>query len=75
MSQIFTVVSIEPEAKTAKLEWLREIVVTESVWLPALYFFGLLVNFFGFFFFSSTSPPRMISGWIASVRSKFQISI
>ena len=31
MSHIFTVVSIEPEASTERLEWLREREVTESL--------------------------------------------
>lgn len=65
MSHIFTVLSIDPEANTAKLEWFKDTVVTESVWLPALYFLALLVNFLGFLVFYYNSPPKMISGWIA----------
>ncbi len=49
MSQILTVESVEPDAKTDKLEWLREIVNTESVWLPCLNFLFELLNFLGFF--------------------------
>ena len=75
MSHIFTVLSTDPEAKTDKFEWLRDSEVMASVWLPGLYFLFWLVNFLTFFFFCSIYPPKMTSGWMASVRSKFHIYI
>jgi hypothetical protein len=62
MSQIFIDLSIEPEASTPKLEWFRDNDVTASVWLPALYFLGLLVNFLGFLLEDCIYPPSMTSG-------------
>ena len=51
ISQILTVESAEPDAKTDKFEWFKEIVNTESVWLPCLNFLPELLNFLGFFDF------------------------
>jgi len=36
--------------------------VTESVWLPVLYFLGLFVNFLGFLLDDCIYPPKITSG-------------
>ena len=72
MSQILTVLSAEPDASTPKLAAFNDKLMTESVWLPALYFLLLLVNFLGFLLLLTTSPPKVISGSTASRTSKFQ---
>ena len=51
MSQILTVESIDPEARTDKLTLLSEREGIGAVCDPGLYFLALLVNFLGFFFF------------------------
>jgi len=48
MSQIFTVLSADAEARTEMFAALSERLMTESVWLPSLNFLLLLVNFLGF---------------------------
>lgn len=51
ISQILTVESIDPEARTDKLTLLSEREGTGAVCDPGRYFLALFVNFFGFFFF------------------------
>ena len=74
-SHILTLSSADPDASTLRFDLLRETLNTESVWLPALYFLVSLVNFLGFFFLVKSYPPRIKSGSIASVKSRFQIYI
>ena len=74
-SQIFNDLSAEPEAKKPLFAWFKDRDITESVWLPSLYFLDLFENTFGFFLLRVISPPKIKSGWIASVRSRFQIYI
>lgn len=62
ISQILTVLSAEPDASTPKLALFNDKLMTESVWLPALYFLLLFVNFLGFLLLLTSSPPRVISG-------------
>jgi len=63
MSQILTVESMDPEARTDRLTLLRDREGTGAVCDPGLYFLALFVNFLGFFLlFSVIYPPRMTSG-------------
>lgn len=72
MSQILTVVSAEPEARTPKLAAFKDKLMTESLWLPALNFLLLLVKFLGFLLLLMNSPPKVSSGSTASKTSRFQ---
>lgn len=75
MSQIFTVLSADPEARTEIFAALSERLMTESVWLPSLNFLALLVNFLGFLLLLWSYPPKANSGSTASKTSRFQNSI